>query len=131
MEISRLKGLEAEQTIAIGKRFNSLSAIFSTIVSLFPKSTTAADGEKSPGFFDQDIVGLLSRFVLPFALNKTIFRHSNFVVKALVGLVSQKASHFITEESVAALWEKVITLFKSKSADIPEHRAIPALSETY
>src|ERR1700685_3179184 len=127
-EIYRLRGLEQEQSIAIGKRFSSPSALFSTLVSLFPRSTNA-NGEKS-GFFDQDLVGLLSRFILPFTLNKTIFRHSNFIVKTLVGLVSQKVSHFITEDSLMGLWDKVKTLFKSKEETTPEHRAIPALSET-
>ena len=128
-EIYRLRGLEQEQSIAIGKRFSSPSALFSTLVSLFPRSTNA-NGEKS-GFFDQDLVGLLSRFILPFTLNKTIFRHSNFIVKTLVGIVSQKASHFITEDSLIGLWDKVKAIFKSKEEAVPEHRGIPALSETY
>jgi hypothetical protein len=128
-EIYRLKGVEQEQSAAIGKRFSSPSALFSTLYSLFPKSTNA-DGEKS-SFFDQDIVGLISRFVLPFTLNKTLFKNSNFIVKTLVGIVSQKVSHFITEDSLISLWDKVKTLFKSKEDEIPEHRAIPALSETY
>jgi hypothetical protein len=130
IEISRLRGVEKEQSIALSKRFNTPSALFSTLLSLFPKSPVA-DGEKSQGFFNQDIVGLISRFILPFTLNKTIFRHSGFIVKTLVGIVSQKVSHFITEDSLISLWDKVTTLFKSKEEVVPEHRAIPALSETY
>jgi hypothetical protein len=130
LEIYRLRGVEREQSIALGKRFTGPSAILSTIFSLFPKSQ-AADGEKGPGFFDQDIVGLFSRVALPFLLNRTLFRNSNFIIKAIVSILSQKASHFISEESVAGLWDVIKSLFKSKSDDIPEHRAIPALSETY
>jgi len=130
IEISRLRGVEKEQSIALSKRFNTPSALFSTLLSLFPKSPVAC-GEKSQGFFNQDIVGLISRFILPFTLNKTIFRHSNFIVKTLVGIASQKVSHFITEDSLIGLWDKVKTLFKSKEEVTPEHRAIPALSETY
>jgi hypothetical protein len=130
IEISRLRGVEQEQSIALNKRFSTPSALFSTLLSLFPKSPVQ-DGEKSQGFFNQDIVGLISRFILPFTLNKTIFRHSNFIIKTLVGIVSQRVSHFITEDSLMGLWEMVKSLFKSKTDDIPEHRAIPALSETY
>ena len=130
-EIYRLRGLEREQSIAISKRFSSPSALFSTLVSLFPRTSVNADGEKSHGFFDQDLVGLLSRFILPFTLNKTIFRHSNFIVKTLVGIVSQKASHFITEESIAGIWDKVKSIFSKTHHETPEHRAIPDLSETY
>jgi hypothetical protein len=131
-EIYRLKDLEQEQKIALGQRFKSPSALFSTVISLFPRSV-ASDGTKNTGFFEQDIVGLISRFVLPFTLNKTIFRHSNFIIKTLVGLVSQKASHFITEDSVAGIWDKMKSLFKSKTEKdtIPEHKSIPDLSETY
>ena len=131
LEIYRLRGLEQEQSIALSKRFSSPSALISTIFSLFPKSATV-DGEKVSGFFDQDIVGLISRVILPLVLNKTIFRHSNFIMKAVVSILSQKASHFISEDSVSSIWHVVKSLFKSKAReDIPEHRAIPALSETY
>ena len=130
IEISRLRGVEKEQSIALSKRFNTPSALFSTLLSLFPKSPVA-DGEKSQGFFNQDIVGLISRFILPFTLNKTIFRHSGFIVKTLVGIVSQKVSHFITEDSLIGLWDKVKTIFSKIDHETPEHRAIPDLSETY
>ena len=130
IEISRLKSVEKEQGAAIHKRFSSPSALLSTIFSLFPKSNNA-EGEKTGGFFEEDFFGLISRFLLPFTLNKTLFRNSNFITKAVVGLVSQKAAHFITEESVIGLWDKIKTLFKSKEEETPEHRAIPALSETY
>ncbi|MES2278463.1 MAG: hypothetical protein V4592_20700 [Bacteroidota bacterium] len=108
-EIARLKGLEQEQKAAIGQRFSSPSAIFSTLFSVFPKSA-ATEGIKESGVFSQDYFGLLSRIILPFALNKTVFRHSNFIVKTLVGLVSQKASHFISEDSVTGIWDKAKSL---------------------
>jgi len=131
LEIYKLRGVEQEQSIALSKRFSTPSALISTLFSLFPKSANA-DGEKSSGFFDQDIVGLISRVVLPLVLNKTIFRHSNFIMKAVVSILSQKASHFISEDSVGSVWHLVKSLFKSKARDdVPEHRAIPDLSETY
>jgi hypothetical protein len=104
-EIFRLQGLEREQAIAIKQRFSSPSAIFSTVFSLFPKSS-GSENDKDGGIFNQDFLGVISRFLLPFTLNKTIFRHSNFLIKALVGLVSQKASHYISEDSVVNIWDK-------------------------
>jgi len=130
-EILRLKEVEQVQSIALGERFRSPGALLSTIVSLF-RSPASADGEKGSGFFDQDIVGLISRFVLPFTLNKTIFRNSGFIVKMLVGLVSQKASHFITEDTLVSVVDKIKSLFKSKTAEeTPAHKGVPPLSETY
>jgi hypothetical protein len=108
-EVARLEGVAKEQKTALGARFAGPSAIFSTVLSIFPKSA-ATDGLQS-SFANQDIVGLLSRIVLPFTLNKTLFRNSNFIVKTLVGLVSQKASHFISEDSVGGLWDKAKSLF--------------------
>lgn len=108
-EIARLSGLRQQQKTALGERFSSPSAIFSTMFSLFPK-TPATDSIRG-NLLNQDYFGLISRFVLPFALNKTFFRHSNFIVKALVGMVSQKASHFISEDSVTSLWDKAKGLF--------------------
>jgi hypothetical protein len=124
-EIIRLKGLEQVQSAAIAQRFRGPGAIFSTITSLF----TGRPGSGSSNFFDQDIVGIISRIVLPFTLNKTIFRKSGFLVKTLVSVLSQRASHYITEDGVLSLWDKAKDLFKSKSKETPEHKSIPPLSE--
>jgi len=133
IEISRLKELEREQGAAIGRRFSSPTTTFATIYSLFSGSTDA-DGTKK-GIMHMDYVGLLSRILLPFTLNKTIFRNSGFVVKALVGLVSQKASGFITEDSVAGVWDKAKSFLTNLTAKLrhqtPEHTAAPAYSENY
>jgi hypothetical protein len=131
MEIYRLRGLEEQQSKELINRFNSPSAVFSTIKSLF-MGPPDAEGNRTSGFFNQDLVGMISRFVLPFTLNKTIFRNSGFIVKTLVGLVSQKASHFINEGVVTSLWEKASSLFKKKDPqEAPAHKGVPPLSETY
>jgi hypothetical protein len=111
-EIGRLKNLEAQQAVALKARFSGPSAIFTTVLSLFPKSPTV-DGIKGAGFFNQDLLGLVSRFALPLALNKTLFRHSNFIVKTLVGILSQKASHYISEDNVSGVWGKAKGLFNN------------------
>jgi hypothetical protein len=103
-EISRLKESEQQQKTAIGERFNGPGAIFSTVMSLFPKNAA------TEAFKGQDIVGLISRIALPFALNKTVFRNSNFLIKTIVGIASQKASHFISEDSVGGLFDKAKSL---------------------
>ena len=126
-EINRLKDAERQQSMAISQRFSSLSSVFSTIASIFPKGNPLTGAK---GFFEQDIVSLLSRIVLPFTLNKTIFRNSNFLVKTLVGVLSQKASRYINEETITSLWDKVKDLFNKKEEERPEHRAIPAFSES-
>ena len=132
-EISRLKELESEQGAAIGRRFSSPTNTFATIYSLFSGST-AADGTKKV-IMHMYYVGLLSRILLPFTLNKTLFRNSGFIVKALVGLVSQKASGFINEDSVAGIWDKAKSLFTNLTGKLreqkPEHTDAPTFSETY
>ncbi|PTQ99632.1 hypothetical protein C8P68_102459 [Mucilaginibacter yixingensis] len=110
-EIARLTVAQKEQGEALGKRFSSPGHTFSTLMTLFPK---AADGMQVGKILGQDIVGLLSRIALPFALNKTLFRKSNFLTKTLVGLVSQKASHFINEASVSSAWHNLMGLFSKK-----------------
>ncbi|RFZ92382.1 hypothetical protein D0C36_13205 [Mucilaginibacter conchicola] len=110
VEIARLKNLETHQSVALKARFAGPSAIFSTVLSIFPGSSTV-DGIKNAGFFKQDFLGLLSRFVLPFTLNKTVFKHSNFLVKTAVGLLSQKASEYISEDAVTGVWGKAKNLF--------------------
>jgi hypothetical protein len=123
-EIERLKMLKEEQGLALKARFTGPSAIFHTIVSIFPKSP---DG-KNTGIFSQDMFGLLSRVLLPLTLNKTIFRNSNFIIKTLVGFLSQKASHFVSEDSVTGLWGKIKHLFDKKKEKKTDNR-IPFESE--
>ncbi|PWK75405.1 hypothetical protein LX99_03899 [Mucilaginibacter oryzae] len=109
-EIFRLKALEKEQAIALKARVNSPSAVFSTVLTLFPRSNDT-DGIKGTSIFHPDMLNLISRFIIPLALNKTLFKHSNFLVKTLVGLVSQKASNYVSEETVTGVWDKAKALF--------------------
>jgi hypothetical protein len=133
-EIARLKELKDEQGAVLKQRFNSPTAILASIYSLFSGSS-GSDGATKSSIFDQDFVGLISRILLPFTLNKTLFRNSGFVVKALVGLVSQKASRFINEESVTNLWDKAKSIFShftgKKDDESPAHKGVPAFSETF
>ncbi len=125
-EILRLRELRQQQGEQISQRFSSPSAIFSTALSLFPKNNSAGSKDS---IFNQDYFGILSRILLPLALNKTIFRNSNFIIKGLVGFLSQKASHFISEDSVVGLWDKVKSMFEKKE----KHKdyGIPPDSEAY
>ena len=130
-EIVLLKEAEQQQSAAIGQHFKSPGAVLSTIGSLFFNSRGGEGGQGS-NIFDQDLVGLISRIVLPFTLNKTVFRHSGFLVKTLVSIVSQRASRFITEDGVLSLWDKAKGLFKAKQPEeTPAHKGVPPLSETY
>ena len=114
-EIVRLRAQEKVQLAAIQERFSSPSAIFSTVLSAIPKGNHT--GENKSNIFNQDIVSILSRFLIPITLNKSLFKHSGFLVKALVGLVSQKASGYVSEESIGGIWDKakaLITNFTKK-----------------
>lgn len=108
-EILRLQGLEREKARALRARFNGAGAILQLVFSLFGKHEVT--DAKDAGIFKQDFIGVLSRFALPLALNRTLFRRSNFIVKAIVGLVSQKASHYISEDTVESVWNQAKSLF--------------------
>lgn len=135
-EIARLKVAKNEQELVIQSHFSSPSAIFHTVTAFFKgRSTTSADA-MSGLFGNQDIVGLVSRFVLPFILNKTIFRSSNFIIKAIVGLASQKASGFISEKNILSVWDKIKSIIpvkknRSQKKAVPVDYGIPPYSESY
>ena len=118
-EIARIRVIEARQGEELGKRFSSPSAIFASIMSLLNSGNRNA-GDDQPGFFNQDFFGLLSRIVLPLTLNKTLFKRSNFLVKTLVGLVSQKASNYISGDAIHGLWDKVKSMALSVIQSKPE-----------
>jgi hypothetical protein len=122
-EILRLRHLREEQGLAIKARFSSPFTALSTIYSAFPKGS----GGKND-IFHQDFIGIISRILLPLTLNKTLFRNSNFLIKGLVGFISQKASHFISEDSVTGIWDKVKSMFEKKK-EKQEDFGIPPESE--
>src|ERR1700754_2481387 len=84
-EILRLRHLKEEQGEALKVRFSSPMTAFSTLMTVFPKGA----GSKND-IFHQDFLGVISRILLPLTLNKTVFRNSNFLIKGLVGFLSQK-----------------------------------------
>ncbi len=118
-EIYRLEGLEREQAVALKARFSSPGAVFSTVLSVFPKSGGNGVGNLTSKLFHQDFIGLISRLVLPVALNRTLFKKSGFIVKTLVGILSQKASSYINEDSVSSIWDKVKDAFEENVAHNP------------
>jgi hypothetical protein len=122
-EILRLRHLKEEQGEALKMRFSSPGAAFSSLMTVFPKESRLRFD-----IFNQDFLGLISRILLPLTLNKTLFRNSGFLTKGLVGFLSQKASHFISEESVSGLWDKVKSLFEKKKQK-QEDYGIPPESE--
>jgi hypothetical protein len=131
-EIIRLEKLKQEQEMVLKQRFSSPSAIFQSVKSIFPSSPAGEGGGFSAAsILSPDIVSLFSRLVLPIALNKTLFKNSGFIVKTLVGLLSQKASSYISEDSVTSVWGRVKSLFgkRPKTAVKASTVADPALSE--
>jgi len=128
-EIARLRIVKTEQETAIKQHFSSPMAIINTLFS---------SSDKSKGGFLKidDLISLASRFVLPFALNKTIFRSSNFIVKSVVGLLSQQAAGFINEENLGSVWDKIKGIIPKKwthktGKTKPVDYGIPPLSESY
>ncbi|MDT3403516.1 hypothetical protein [Mucilaginibacter terrae] len=113
-EIIRLEKSRQEQEMVLKQRFSGPSAIISSIRSAFPKAPEGQGGGGIGSLFSPDLVSLVSRFVLPLALNKTLFRKSNFIIKTVVGLLSQKASTYISEDSVTSVWGRVKSLFGKK-----------------
>ena len=118
-EIVRLKELEQVQGAALKARVSSPGALFSTVYSMFPK-TQHTPGESKTNIFNQDFVSIISRFLIPLTMNKTLFKNSGFLIKALVGLVSQKASGYVNEESVVSVWDKVKSLFIRKGEKVDQ-----------
>lgn len=104
LEIERLKGLKTVQENAIKQHFNSPRAVLGTIVSIFYKNKTGHEGIDLSKF---NIGNLFSKYILPLTLNKTLFRKSGFVVKALAAFASRKAVGLLNEKHVAAIWDKI------------------------
>ncbi len=123
-EIFRLQQAKLEKEIALKQHFSSPGAILSTVYGLITGSSKSDDKEEPK----QDWVGFISRFIIPLTLNKTLFRGSGFLMKALVGIASQKAANYVSTDTVTGIWDKakglIGGLFSKKPKPAPSYRKI-------
>jgi hypothetical protein len=125
-EIFRLQQAKLEKQIELKQHFKSPGAVLSTVVGLISGGGDSKSDDKDEP--KQDWVGFLSRFIIPLVLNKTLFRGSGFLMKALVGLASQKAANYVSSDTVTGVWDKAKGLlgglFSKKSKPAPSYRKI-------
>ncbi len=120
-EIFRLQQERLEKQIALKQHFSSPTAIMSTVVGLIGGGSDDKDANGKP---KQDFVGFLSRFIIPLVLNKTIFKGSGFIMKTIVGLASQKASSYVSSESISNVWDKAKGLISGLLNKQPKKPAV-------
>lgn len=108
-EIVRLETLTVQQEATIKQRFSSPKIIYKTLLSIFPKSAVNESGDnvKISALLNQDVVATISKFLLPFTLNRTLFKGSGFITKSVVNFISQKASGYINQDTVVSGFEKI------------------------
>ncbi len=112
-EIVRLETLTKQQEVSIKQRFSSPSAIYKTIVSAFSnpsEGNSPGKQVKLNGLLNQDIIGAISKFLLPLTLNKTLFKGSGFITKSIVTFLSKKASGYINQDNVTSGFDKFKTM---------------------
>ncbi|MEE1884510.1 hypothetical protein [Pedobacter flavus] len=80
-----------------------------------------------------NLSGKAMSLILPFLLNKTIFRGSGFLTKAAIGLVSNKIGSKFDIDQLTGLFDKVKGWLSSKSRKDKSEKdyGIPPDSETY
>jgi len=112
-----------EDTKAYVKQFSPINLIKNF---LNPQSLSKFD-EKT------NISGTIMSFVLPFFLNKTVFRGSGFLTKSIAALVSGKVGKSLDADSLSGIFNTVKSLFtKRKKKDVAfVDYGIPPDSETY
>ncbi|MGI4020667.1 MAG: hypothetical protein ACRYFA_04115 [Janthinobacterium lividum] len=110
-EIVRLETLNVQQEVAIKQRFSSPKTIYKTLLSALPKSTVSNSGNSLnvKGLLNQDIVGAISKYLLPLTLNKTLFKGSGFITKSVVNFLSKQASGYINQNTVTTGLDKIKT----------------------
>lgn len=101
-EIAKLRMIDDEQSEGLALRFNSPSAAFASMMSLFPSQRSKRR---------QDPVTLVARVLLPLTLNKTLFRHSNFLTRVVGGFAAQKAAGLVTEQRMESVWHSMRSIF--------------------
>ncbi|WP_199117206.1 hypothetical protein [Pedobacter sp. ASV28] len=80
-----------------------------------------------------NISGKIMSFVLPFILNKTLFRGSGFLTKGIAALVSSKMGKSLDAENLTGIFHHIKSFFapSKKNKDKFVDYGIPPDSETY
>lgn len=118
---------ESKLTTDISAYVKQLSPVY-----LFKKYFTPDSFSK---FDDKlNISGSIMSLVLPFFLNKTLFRGSGFITKALMGYASNRLGKKLDIDHLASIFDKVKGLFNKREAKETKRivdYGIPPDSETY
>lgn len=127
IECQRKETLLKEDTRSYIKQFSPLNLIKDFFN---PQSLMKLDGKTN-------LSGSIMSLILPMFLNKTVFRGSGVITKAIAALVSGKVGKSLDVESLTGLFSKAKSLFtsftsKKKKADVNfVDYGIPPDSETY
>jgi len=111
-EIVRLETLTVQQEAALKQRFSSPKTIYKTLLSALPKSAVSSSGNSinAKGLLNQDIIGAISKILIPLTLNKTLFKGSGFITRSIVTFLSKHASGYINQDTVTSGWDKIKTM---------------------
>ncbi len=141
-EIMRLRTQRYQQEIALHQGIKDLTAKYAGILSVVNSiSSFFSSDKKDPDGEDQDWMTGVARLGIPMILNKLFFSKSGFLLKTIVGLVSQKAAANVNTDVVgdwvgkATEWVKNFSLKKKKpkkgAVNDDTDYGIPPDSETY
>ncbi|MBY0243859.1 MAG: hypothetical protein K2Q03_00235 [Sphingobacteriaceae bacterium] len=128
-EIKRLEASCNQQEVILKQDVTSyfkqftLAKMFKNYI--FPKSK---DKESNAASVSSQVLS----FLLPYLLNKTIFKNSSMLTKTITTLVSGRFSSFLTLENVLSVVAEIKNLFnKKQQAPHFADYGIPPDSETY
>lgn len=131
LEIARVKADYQFQEIHLkndAKAYIKQFSPMNLIKKIFkPDRLQAIDGQTN-------ISGSIMSVVLPFLMNKTLFRGSGFITKAVGALISGKIGKSLDADHLMSAFNSVKSIFTSKKKDKVAKFAdygIPPDSETY
>lgn len=80
-----------------------------------------------------NLSGKVMSLVLPFFLNKTVFKGSGFLTRAIVGLISNKVGGKMDLDNITGIVDKLKSWIMPKGKSKPKEvdYGIPPYSETY
>ncbi len=131
LEIARVKADYQFQEIHLkndAKIYLKQFSPMNIVKSIFKPDRSQNDDEKF------NLSGSIMAVVLPFLMNKTLFRGSGFFTKAVGALISGKIGKSLDTDHIMSAFNSVKSIFtskgKSKAAKFADY-GIPPDSETY
>ena len=130
-EIIRLKAEVDEREIIIQRDFNEIADYVRAPLRFLKQAGNWFTGRGEDEAISKDWMTSILQLGFPYLMNKTFFRKSSLIMKAMITLISQKAVQGINLHTITSWVQQLSTWIKKQKEQKKEDYGVPPDSEAF